>query len=104
MQSRNLASELIQKLPPAALASLVASLGVADIASAADIMPPTQQAEQVQKVEFAQSAPLAASTEAPDVKADSSGIPEGTAWRYSEFVNAVENGKVRHVIFYPSLL
>ncbi len=68
------------------------------MAAAADVLPPTQQAEQVQQMEFAQSAPLAATTDAPDVKADGSGIPEGTAWRYSEFVNAVENGKVGKVM------
>jgi cell division protease FtsH len=36
--------------------------------------------------------------EAPPVKSNS-GLPEGNVWRYSEFLNAVQNGKVERVRF-----
>ncbi len=103
LQAQNLASELAQKLPVAALASLVASLTVADVARAVDYVPASEQAqvqqaqvEQVQQVEFAQAANLTA----PDVKVPGEyTLPEGAAWRYSEFIGAVEKGKVERVRF-----
>ena len=33
------------------------------------------------------------------VKSDSSGLPEGNQWRYSEFIEAVQRGKVERVRF-----
>lgn len=36
---------------------------------------------------------------APSVQADGSQLPEGSQWRYSEFVQAVQNGKVERVRF-----
>mmetsp|Transcript_27206 Transcript_27206/g.59433 ORF Transcript_27206/g.59433 Transcript_27206/m.59433 type:complete len:501 (+) Transcript_27206:147-1649(+) len=95
--SHNLAVELSQKLPAAALATLVASLSVADVAAAVDFAPPpTQQTQQVQQLDFQQSASLTA----PDIKASGEyQLPEGTQWRYSDFIIAVENGKVERVRF-----
>lgn len=36
---------------------------------------------------------------APSVTTDKSGLPEGNQWRYSEFLAAVQNGKVERVRF-----
>jgi cell division protease FtsH len=56
----------------------------------------SQRPSQPQQLQFQNSAPLTA----PDVKTSvSSGLPEGTQWRYSEFLNSVENGKVERVRF-----
>jgi cell division protease FtsH len=63
-------------------------------ALAEDVAPTTQI--EVQSISFAEAAPLAA---APDVKADGPQLPEGAQWRYSEFLTAVENGKVERVRF-----
>merc|ERR1740127_404218 len=56
---------------------------------------PTEQVQQ-QRGE-AVSAFADASKEAPAVNAD--GLPEGNNWRYSEFIGAVEAGKVERVRF-----
>ncbi|MEW5298743.1 MAG: hypothetical protein WDW36_001829 [Sanguina aurantia] len=100
--SRNLASELVQKLPSAALASLMATLTVSSAAFAEDMPAPV--AAPVAQVQAA--APAAATLEfstdatlvAPEVKAEYA-LPEGGSWRYSEFITAVENGKVERVRF-----
>jgi len=99
----SLATELSTKLPAAALASLIASLSSNGVAMAADAPPPPQpqvqtmeSTKQGQYMQFGESAPLAA----PDVKTETnSGLPEGSQWRYSEFINAVESGKVERVRF-----
>lgn len=95
-QSKDLATEIAQKLPVAALASLVATLGGADVVAAADFAPPPQVQQQTQtpSYEFAGATNLTA----PEVKAETQ-LPEGTQWRYSEFISAVENGKVERVRF-----
>jgi cell division protease FtsH len=91
-----LAQELAAKLPAAALAGLVASLGTAPVALAADYTPPptaTQQQTAPSTLEFQGTANLTA----PEVKEFT--LPEGTQWRYSEFIAAVEKGKVERVRF-----
>ena len=40
-----------------------------------------------------------ASCHCAQVKSDSSGLPEGNQWRYSEFIEAVQRGKVERVRF-----
>lgn len=55
---------------------------------------PEQQVQQTSQLQFQSGAPLAA----PEVKAEYQ-LPEGTQWRYSEFISAVENGKVERVRF-----
>ena len=103
VQSERLASELVQKLPAAALAGLIGSLSVssASVANAADYYTPpqgnteTQTKEQTQSVQFPGS-----SQSAPAVKGSSDyQLPEGNQWRYSEFINAVQGGKVERVRF-----
>lgn len=94
-QSNGLAAELAQKLPAAALAGLLSTLAASNAALAADFVPPPTTQAEVQSISFAESAPLAA---APDVKAEYQ-LPEGAQWRYSEFLSAVENGKVERVRF-----
>ena len=89
----------MQKLPAAALAGLIGSLGVADVAMAADFAPPpnplTQTKEAPKSLEFP-----AKNQQAPAVKGSSDfALPEGNQWRYSEFINAVQNGKVERVRF-----
>lgn len=94
------------RLPAATLATLLSTIvALPGSALAVDYAPPTevnqqqvQQAQQVQSLEFQQAAPLTA----PDVKTAPSGeyqLPEGGQWRYSEFIGAVESGKVERVRF-----
>ena len=88
----------------AAMLGLVS--GAAGPALAADFAPPPpsgntttleRAAPAAQAPAFLGDAPLAA---APAVAASSSaGLPEGTQWRYSEFINAVQSGKVERVRF-----
>ncbi|KAL4421216.1 hypothetical protein ABPG77_010091 [Micractinium sp. CCAP 211/92] len=88
----------------ATFGSLAAVLGLlsgaASPALAADFAPPptnTTTIEQQQTREFAGDAPLAS---APSVFSSSDyQLPEGTQWRYSEFINAVKAGKVERVRF-----
>ena len=98
-QAESLAEELVQKLPAAALAALISTLSIlpSDVARAADAFtpPPTAEApvltKQQQSISFQ-------SGSAPLVKDDYK-LPEGNQWRYSEFINAVEAGKVERVRF-----
>ncbi|GAB4823615.1 hypothetical protein N2152v2_010661 [Parachlorella kessleri] len=92
---------LVQKLAPLPLAALTALLttGTVNPALAADFAPPPQNSttttEQPSSLNF--SAPT---SNAPSVY--SSGeyqLPEGSQWRYSEFVDAVQRGKVERVRF-----
>lgn len=54
------------------------------------------QAEKPQTLEFQGNK----SVSAPAVTGGSeSGLPEGNQWRYSEFINAVQSGKVERVRF-----
>jgi cell division protease FtsH len=99
-QSATLATELAAKLPPAALASLLsAALAASPAVAAPDFVPPPtdfatpaqQQRATPSSLDFQGSANLAA----PDVKASGEyTLPEGTQWRYSDFIVAVEKGKV----------
>ena len=106
VQSEKLASELVQKLPAAALATLIGTLSVssADVARAAEYYTPpgssSSTAEAVrqqtpQSVEF----PAGSTAVAPAVKGGEYQLPEGNQWRYSEFINAVQAGKVERVRF-----
>lgn len=87
LQSRNLASELVQKLPSAALATLMASLSLNSAAIAADM--PAAIAEPVAQVQAA--APAAATLEfstdaslvAPEVKTEYA-LPTGDSWRWED--------------------
>ncbi|KAJ9505686.1 hypothetical protein QJQ45_022439 [Haematococcus lacustris] len=91
------AAEIAAKLPAAALSVLVASLASSNnLALAADLAPPpqVQQAQAPSAIEFQGAANLTA----PEIKAEYA-LPEGTQWRYSEFISAVDNGKVERVRF-----
>jgi cell division protease FtsH len=104
-QSQALAAELVQKLPASALAALMATLtfSSAGVAQAAENLtsPPTQTQTQTQKQDSLQFP--GQTKNAPDVYSspaqESSSLPEGNQWRYSEFVQAVQNGKVERVRF-----
>lgn len=78
----------------AALGAILALTNGVSPAAAAEFAPPpagnTATMEQAQSVQFGGEAALAA----PALTADGS-LPEGTQWRYSEFINAVNAGKVR---------
>ena len=104
MQSERLASELVQRLPAAALAGLIGSLSVssASVANAAEYYtPPQGNTETPVKEQTQQSVQFPGSTQsAPAVKGGSDyQLPEGNQWRYSEFINAVQGGKVERVRF-----
>ena len=62
----------------------------------ADAAPPTVDAPAP-----ARSAPTLnfATPAAPAVRGDGAGLPEGAQWRYSEFIDAVQGGKVERVRF-----
>lgn len=89
----------------AALAALIfssASLSVTPQALAADNVtpPPVIEAQQSQLNPSNSSSPFSQNLllTAPKPQA-SSDLPEGTNWRYSEFLNAVKKGKVERVRF-----
>lgn len=103
LQSEKLASELVQKLPAGALAALFATLSVSsgDVVRAAEYYTPpsngsttTENVRPQQSLEF----PSGSTAVAPSVKGDYQ-LPEGNQWRYSEFINAVQAGKVERVRF-----
>lgn len=99
--STQMATELVQKLPVAALAGLVASLSAVNPAAAADFAPAPNTSNTIvaEQNQAASSFTFQGeTTNAPAVR-DENALPEGTQWRYSEFVSAVEQGKVERVRF-----
>lgn len=87
---------------PAGVAALLASavIGSSSIAQAADYAPPPQQNEQ-QAQQKQDSRTFESASKAPAVASSPSDyqLPEGNQWRYSEFINAVQAGKVERVRF-----
>jgi hypothetical protein len=78
-------------------AGLAAALASASPALAADAMPPPPAAEATAAARPSMAFPAAT---APPVKAAGEyALPEGAQWRYSEFINAVNAGKVERVRF-----
>eukprot|EP00892_Ulva_mutabilis_P006157 jgi/Ulvmu1/3913/UM018_0136.1 len=91
-----------QKQASTANATILASAAAAALISGnapalADVPTPPPQIEQATKQAQNQSMTFP-SSEAPK-PASSSGLPEGNSWRYSEFIGAVESGKVERVRF-----
>lgn len=85
---------VMEKAAAAGLASLFL---VASPALALDFPAVAENNITVQSQKQADSP---ASLEAPSLKANSeSGLPEGNQWRYSDFIVAVQNGKVERVRF-----
>ncbi|GBF98640.1 cell division protease [Raphidocelis subcapitata] len=102
--SADLAEELVRKVPSAALAGLVAALVAAtpDAARAADFFAPPENGTTVAEQAGPQSLTFGSGSsaqQAPALRDDASGLPEGNQWRYSEFISAVQNGKVERVRF-----
>ena len=87
---------------PAGIAALLASavVGSSSIAQAADYAPPPQQNQQ-QAQQQTDSRTFQGQSQAPAVSSSPSDyqLPEGNQWRYSEFINAVQAGKVERVRF-----
>ena len=87
---------------PAGMAALLASavVGSSSIAQAADYAPPPQQNQQ-QAQQKTDSRTFQGQSQAPSVYSSPSDyqLPEGNQWRYSEFINAVQAGKVERVRF-----
>lgn len=78
-------------------AGLAAALASASPALAADAMSPPPAAEATAAARPSMAFPAAT---APPVKAAGEyALPEGAQWRYSEFINAVNAGKVERVRF-----
>lgn len=74
----------------------------ASVANAADYYtPPQGNAESQVKEQAQQSVQFPGSNQsAPAVKGSNDyQLPEGNQWRYSEFINAVQSGKVERVRF-----
>ncbi|GMH40388.1 hypothetical protein BSKO_08292 [Bryopsis sp. KO-2023] len=82
-------------LGKAAAASLAMLLLTGQPAMAFDFFPPQQSTES--EVVSQRAAPE--TFEAPPPATDKSGLPESNQWRYSEFIAAVESGKVERVRF-----
>lgn len=104
VQSESLASELAQKLPAAALATLIGTLSVtsANVANAADYYTPpsgNSTTETVKQPQQSLEFPSGSTAVAPAVKGGDFQLPEGNQWRYSEFINSVQAGKVERVRF-----
>lgn len=99
LQSEQLATELAQKLPVAALAGLIGSLSVADVAIAAEVSPPPQAPTQTKTRDAPQSVEFGAKNQQAPAVRNSDALPEGNQWRYSEFINAVQSGKIERVRF-----
>ncbi len=104
LQSESLAAELAQKVPAAALAALIGTLSVtsANVANAADYYTPPSGNTATETVKESQQSlqfPSGSTAVAPSVKSGDYQLPEGNQWRYSEFINAVQNGKVERVRF-----
>lgn len=97
VQSKDLATEISQKLPAVALATLLSTLAGGGVALSADYSPPPI----VQQQDHSPSSfnvEGAINLTAPEVKAEHQ-LPEGILWRYSEFISAVENGLIERVRF-----
>ena len=110
LQSKQLAQDLVQRMPAAGVAALCATLAAASPAGAIDFPspPPQQQAAPQQQAGAKQSMEFQGnkSQDAPALSGsqqsrggESSGLPEGNQWRYSEFIGAVQRGKVERVRF-----
>ncbi|OIV96295.1 hypothetical protein TanjilG_09722 [Lupinus angustifolius] len=96
----NSSKQLISKTSEAALAALIfSSLTLTPQAIASDLItpPPVIESQQPNKLNTATSlSPFSQTAPNPQSQAD---IPDGTQWRYSEFLNAVKKGKVERVRF-----
>lgn len=89
------------KLPHAALASLL-SLSAVSVANAAEFSAPPAESTTTTAVateQATQSLQFGSPVAAPPVKSGEYALPEGAQWRYSDFVGAVEKGKVERVRF-----
>lgn len=99
-QSKQLAAEFVEKLPAAALAGLVASLSTVSPAIAADYAPaPETNTVTAERQQTPSSFTFQGQSQNAPAVRDEAALPEGNQWRYSEFINAVESGKVERVRF-----
>ena len=96
------AQPLAAKVPGLSLAALVSLFAAGGVqpAAAADFLPP-QQATEAATAERPQSLELggAQAAQAPALVGGEYALPEGAQWRYSEFIEAVQRGKVERVRF-----
>eukprot|EP00899_Mesostigma_viride_P009870 jgi/Mesvir1/18885/Mv18884-RA.1 len=98
-QANEAAKQLVNTLPAASLAALVVALNGGD-AQAAGMMvaTPMEPVENVRVMPAGPTAQLADAALAAPATVDTP-LPEGTNWRYSDFLQAVQNGKVERVRF-----
>lgn len=84
-------------------ATLAASAAVATLLCAApalaDFPSPPPEIQQAAKPAQSQSLSFPSAEAPAPATTSSSGLPEGNQWRYSDFISAVENGKVERVRF-----
>ena len=95
-QAEDVAVELVRKLPAAALAGVIASLATAQDVQAADFAPPPTDDKVFDMRRESASSSGMENLSAPAV---SDRLPEGNQWRYSDFIRAVQAGKVERVRF-----
>eukprot|EP00239_Pterosperma_sp_CCMP1384_P005605 CAMPEP_0197849032 /NCGR_PEP_ID=MMETSP1438-20131217/10640_1 /TAXON_ID=1461541 /ORGANISM="Pterosperma sp., Strain CCMP1384" /LENGTH=747 /DNA_ID=CAMNT_0043461535 /DNA_START=83 /DNA_END=2326 /DNA_ORIENTATION=+ len=103
-QAESIASDMAKVLPAASLAALVGSMSVSDAAWASPVSdiagPESSVVSSVQTSDSRlQSSALTAPSPVYTLAAEELQLPEGGTWRYSEFLQAVQNGKIERVRF-----
>lgn len=89
-----------QKLSAASMAALLGLLSTGSPAMAADFVPPTEaNTTTIERTQASRDFPGATIAAAPAVASNATELPEGTQWRYSEFIRAVQGGKIERVRF-----
>jgi cell division protease FtsH len=99
MSNKESSTTEAQKVAIATLTAF-ATLQNAQMAQAIDFpsMPATEQQQQ-QSAEQTEAFPSLSAPSTTVASTDASGLPEGSTWRYSEFIKAVLGGKVERVRF-----
>mmetsp|Transcript_10573 Transcript_10573/g.65021 ORF Transcript_10573/g.65021 Transcript_10573/m.65021 type:complete len:741 (+) Transcript_10573:348-2570(+) len=84
----------------AAMAAYLSGMGQNDVAMALDAPPANEAAAVVEDARpNANGQALGGQSLQAPATTDRAGLPEGTNWRYSEFLEAVDSGKVERVRF-----
>lgn len=82
------------------MAALLGLLSTGSPAMAADFVPPTEaNTTTIERTQASRDFPGATIAAAPAVASNATELPEGTQWRYSEFIRAVQGGKIERVRF-----
>eukprot|EP00889_Picochlorum_renovo_P007342 jgi/Picre1/34372/NNA_001842.t1 len=83
----------------AAFAAMTGLLGNVNPSLAADFVPPPTEGNTATIESNKAANEFGGMAAAPAVQSSTSELPEGNQWRYSDFIGAVQNGKVERVRF-----